>query len=181
MRQTTDRRPNSSLLSLCSVGLHCAFSSAQAQPSLQAQNVPSVIAAVGEQAVITLHAEGSQVYECKANADGKLAWAFREPVATFLNATGQTIGRHYAGTKWELTDGSLIVGKVAARADGARAEDIPLLKLSATALSEIGVLGKVSTIQRIAMVGGQASGTCDEARSFKSVAYSADYVFLAKP
>ena len=50
--------------------------------------------------VLTVHAEGAQVYECKAGADGKLAWAFREPIATLL-VDGKTIGRHYAGPNWE--------------------------------------------------------------------------------
>jgi len=35
--------------------------------------VPPAIAAPGENAVVTLHAEGAQVYECKAGSDGKLA------------------------------------------------------------------------------------------------------------
>ena len=38
---------------------------------------PAAIAAPGETIVATLHAEGAQVYECKAGNDGKLAWAFR--------------------------------------------------------------------------------------------------------
>ena len=44
--------------------------------------LPDAIAAPGETVVLTVHAEGAQVYECKAGADGKLAWAFREPIAT---------------------------------------------------------------------------------------------------
>ena len=43
--------------------------------------LPDAIAAPGEAAVLSVHAEGAQVYECKAGADGKLAWAFREPIA----------------------------------------------------------------------------------------------------
>ena len=46
--------------------------------------LPEAIAAPGETAMLTLHAEGAQVYECKAGTDGKLAWAFREPIATLL-------------------------------------------------------------------------------------------------
>ena len=55
--------------------------------------MPAAIAAPGETAVATWHAEGAQVYECKAGADGKLAWAFREPIATLL-LEGRTVGRH---------------------------------------------------------------------------------------
>src|SRR5256714_11316604 len=72
--------------------------------------LPDAIAAPGETAVLTLHAEGAQVYECKAGADGKLAWTFREPIATLL-ADGKTIGRHYAGPNWEHVDSSAVVGK----------------------------------------------------------------------
>src|SRR6185295_3647144 len=35
--------------------------------------VPAAIAAPGETAVLTVHAQGAQVYECKAGSDGKLA------------------------------------------------------------------------------------------------------------
>src|ERR1700732_4144667 len=65
--------------------------SAKAQTPL-----PDAIASPGETVVLTVHAEGAQVYECKAGADGKLAWAFREPIATLM-LDGKTVGRHYAG------------------------------------------------------------------------------------
>src|SRR5947199_662581 len=77
--------------------------------------VPAAIAAPGESAVATWHAEGAQVYECKAGTDGKLAWAFREPIATLL-LDGKTVGRHYAGPTWEHADGSAVVGKAAGNA-----------------------------------------------------------------
>ena len=62
----------------------------------------------------TRHAEGAQVYECKAEAVGKLAWTFREPIAA-LTLDGKTVGRHYAGPRWELADGSQVEGKGAVR------------------------------------------------------------------
>jgi hypothetical protein len=57
---------------------------------------PDTIAAPGETVVATMHAEGAQVYECKADAGGRLVWQFRVPVATLL-LDGKTVGRHYAG------------------------------------------------------------------------------------
>ena len=93
-----------------------------------AQTLPEAIAAPGETAMFTLHAEGAQVYECKAGADGALVWAFREPIAT-LFAAGKTVGRHYAGPTWEYSDGSAVVGQVAGTAPGQVAMDIPWLKL----------------------------------------------------
>src|SRR5262245_64205656 len=79
--------------------------------------VPSAIAAPGESAVVTLHAEGAQVYECKAGSDGKLAWAFREPIATLL-LDGKTVGRHFVGPSWEQVDGRAGVGKAVANVGG---------------------------------------------------------------
>src|SRR5215471_1601843 len=70
-----------------------------------ADALPKAIAAPGETVVLSVHAEGAQVYECKASADGKLAWTFREPIATLL-ADAKTIGHHYAGPNWEYVDGS---------------------------------------------------------------------------
>jgi Protein of unknown function (DUF3455) len=148
--------------------------SAKAQTAL-----PDAIAAPGETVVLTVHAEGAQVYECKAGADGKLAWAFREPIATLL-VDGKTIGRHYAGPNWEHIDGSAVVGKVVGNAPGATADDIPWLKLQVTASRGSGVLTGVTTVQRVNTKGGKLDGACDKAGSFKSAPYSADYVFLKK-
>jgi Protein of unknown function (DUF3455) len=78
--------------------------------------------------MVTLHAQGAQIYECKADSDGKSVWQFREPIAS-LFLDGTTVGRHYAGPTWELADGSMVVGKVAGRAAGSTPNDIRLLKL----------------------------------------------------
>jgi hypothetical protein len=141
--------------------------------------VPDAIAAPGETIVLTVHAEGAQVYECKAGADGKLAWAFREPIATLL-ADGRTVGRHYAGPNWEHSDGSAVVGKAAASVPGTTANDIPWLRLEVISRRGSGLLSGATTVQRINTQGGKLDGTCDKAGSFRSAPYSADYIFLRK-
>jgi hypothetical protein len=141
--------------------------------------LPDAIAAPGEVVVLSVHAEGAQVYDCKAGADGKLAWAFREPIATLL-VDGKTIGRHYAGPNWEHVDGSAVVGKVSGNAPGATSDDIAWLKLQVVSSRGSGVLTDVSTVQRINTKGGKLDGACDKAGSFKSAPYSAEYVFLKK-
>ncbi len=141
--------------------------------------LPGAIAAPGETVVLSVHAEGAQVYECKAGADGKSAWAFREPIATLL-ADGKTIGRHYAGPNWEHGDGSAVVGKVAASAPGGTPGDIPWLRLDVVSRRGSGVLDGVTTVQRIHTQGGKLDGACDTVGIFRSVPYSADYVFLRK-
>jgi hypothetical protein len=141
--------------------------------------LPDSIAAPGEAVVLSTHAEGAQVYECKAGADGKMAWAFREPIATLL-VDGKTIGRHYAGPNWEHSDGSAVVGKVIGNAPGATGNDIAWLKLSVASQRGSGVLTGVTTVQRINTKGGKLEGACDKAGTFSSAPYSADYVFLRK-
>jgi Protein of unknown function (DUF3455) len=141
--------------------------------------LPDAIAAPGETLVLSVHAEGAQVYECKAGTDGKSAWAFREPIATLI-VDGKTIGRHYAGPNWEHSDGSSVVGKAIGNAPGTTASDIPWLKLEVTSKRGSGVLSGVTTVQRINTQGGKLEGPCDKAGSFKSAPYAADYVFLRK-
>lgn len=142
-------------------------------------DVPDAIATRDEILVVTMHAQGAQIYECKADASGKLVWQFREPVATLL-VDGKTVGRHYAGPSWELTDGSAVMGKVAARAPGATAKDIPLLKLEVTSQQGNGQLTSITTIQRINTRGGVAEGSCERAGMFLNAPYSADYTFYKR-
>jgi Protein of unknown function (DUF3455) len=147
--------------------------------ALAADALPEAIAAPGETVVLSVHAEGAQVYECKAATDGKLAWAFREPIATLL-ADGKTVGRHYAGPNWEHADGSAVAGKAIGNAPGATAGDIPWLKLAIASRRGSGVLTPVTTVQRINTHGGKLEGSCEKAGDFKSAPYSADYIFLRK-
>jgi len=143
-----------------------------------AAQMPAAIAAPGESVVATFHAEGAQVYECKAGADGKLAWAFREPIAVLLD--GKTVGHHYAGPTWEHADGSVVVGKPVANAPGKTPADIPWLKLEVVSGRGFGLLSDATTIQRINTQGGMHAGACEKAGTFHSAPYAADYVFLKK-
>ena len=147
-----------------------------AAPAIAAE-LPAAIAAPGAATVATFHAEGAQIYECKAGTDGKLAWQFREPVAA-LFSDGKTVGRHYVGPNWEHVDGSAVAAKTAGTAPGASAKDIAWLKLSVTANRGSGILTAVTTVQRINTQGGKLEGPCDKAGALHSAAYAADYVFL---
>lgn len=140
--------------------------------------IPAPIAAPELAVVATLHAEGAQVYECRAGTDGRLAWAFREPIATLLEG-GRTVGRHYAGPSWELADGSVVTARATGRAPGRDAGDIPWLRLEVAERRGTGRLTPVSVIQRINTMGGVAEGACPTAGTLRSVPYAADYVFLA--
>ena len=146
-------------------------------PSAAAAEVPETIAARGETLVATMHATGAQIYECKTNSDGELAWQFREPIATLV-IDGKTVGHHFAGPVWVMADGSAVSAKVSAQAPGATTNDIPLLRLDVAALHGSGLLSEITTIQRLNTHGGRADAACDAPGTFLSVPYSADYAFL---
>jgi ribosomal protein L14 len=144
--------------------------------SISQGQVPDAVVVRGE-VVMSVHAEGAQIYECKANNAARLVWQFREPIATLI-VDGKTVGRHYAGPTWEMSDGSAIAGKEAGRAPGATVKDIPWLKLEVTSRRGTGQLTGVTAIQRTNTRGGTAEGACDTSGAFLSVPYSADYTFL---
>jgi hypothetical protein len=157
-----------------------------AQLLAQSPAVPSSIAVHGDTLVVTLHAEGAEIYECEVDEHKRFAWRPREPIAT-LTLDGDTVGRHYVGLRWghvddsklrwEYVDGSVVQARIVASTAGAYANDIPWLKMDVVAQTGGGVLYGVTTVQRINTRGGMASGACGPAGSFLSVPYSADYVF----
>ena len=136
---------------------------------------PDALAAPGETAVLTLHAQGEQIYECKEGGGGKLRWTFREPVATLI-ADGKVAGHHSAGPTWELADGSAVVGKVVASAPGRSANDIPWLKLEVISHRGKGKLSDITTVQRINTVGGKLEDACERPGNTEAMPYAADYL-----
>jgi len=153
--------------------LGCPVASAQTVP------LPDAIAAKGEAVILTVHAEGAQVYDCKVGERGKLSWQFREPVATLIQ-DGKTVGRHFVGPTWEHADGSRILGRPIGRANGATQKDVPWLKLETVEAHGTGALTGVTAIQRINTHGGQVDGACERAGATLAAPYAADYVFLKK-
>ena len=138
-----------------------------------AAGIPESIAAKGETVVLQAHAEGAQIYECKA-----ASWQFREPVAALFQQ-GKTVGVHYAVPTWEIED-SLIVARVTASVPSQNGKDIPWLKLEVTTEAEAGPLLDVTAVQRINTAGGVLEGACEKDGELRPMAYGADYVFLRK-
>ena len=151
-----------------------------ATATCQAQPVPEAVAAPGEQAIMTVHAEGAQVYECKVDQAGRLTWQFREPIATLIQ-DGRTVGRHYAGPHWEFENGDVVAARVTGRAQSDSTQDIPLLRLEVTTRRGSGPTAATTTVQRLATRGGALEGPCEQTGAFRSIAYSAQYVFLRRP
>src|SRR5262249_53735613 len=74
----------------------------------------------GQTAVVTAHAVGVQIYECKPKKDdpSQLEWALKGPEAELLDAGGTKIGKHYLGPTWEANDGSKVGGEGKAKDPG---------------------------------------------------------------
>lgn len=143
-------------------------------------SIPEALAVPeGSKLAFVLSAEGVQIYDCKAAADGSVAWVFRAPEADLLGRHDRLAGTHYAGPTWEALDGSTVVG---ARLAGATvdATAIPWLLLQAASHAGQGRMSKVTYIQRLSTTGGLSpSGGCDTAHvgAVAEVEYTADYAF----
>jgi hypothetical protein len=127
--------------------------------------------------VATFHAEGAQLYQCKAKPGGsELVWTFREPIAALME-NGETIGRHFAGPRWELDDGSVVQARMTQSMAGPTPSDIPMLKLDVIQHKGHGRLDQVTTVYRLDTHSGALQGACSTPGAFRSIPYSAEYVF----
>src|SRR5258707_10788523 len=127
---------------------------AQGQGPARPEVPESLKAPAGEQVILAAHATGVQIYVCQAGADQKFAWVFKAPEAELTDATGKKIAHHFAGPTWKHADGSEVKAKVAAKQDAPKVEApkpeaIPWLLLNATSHTGEGILGRVTSIQRI--------------------------------
>ena len=139
-----------------------------------AVQVPANLQPANETLTQVVPAKGVQIYECR---DAK--WVFVAPEADLFDRYGGKIGTHYAGPAWEAADGSKVIGAVKARSDAPQAGAIPWLLLSTKSVAGEGSFSKVTSIQRVATVGGVApAGACSQPGGRASVRYSADYYFF---
>ena len=168
-----DRRHVSGLLALIvATPLSLPVSAAPAS-----QAAPASFDVANRPVILSVHAEGVQLYECRQEAGGGAVWTFREPIATLIG-DGKTIGRHYVGPTWELDDGQAVKGKLAASAPGANAGDVPLLKLDVSEHRGVGALSAATLVLRLNTHGGGLKGACTVAGELRAEPYSADYLFL---
>jgi hypothetical protein len=138
---------------------------------------PAAFGVADRAVVMVAHGVGAQIYVCRPDAGGHAVWTFREPIAALIK-DGRTVGRHYAGPTWELTDGGAIGGKPAGSEPGATAADAPLLKLDVVTRRGGGALGEATLVLRLNTRGGVLKGPCDSAGDLRAEPYAADYVFL---
>lgn len=126
-------------------------------------------------------AAGELTYECRTKKDMADAyeWGFVGPVATMTNASGDVLGKYYAGPTWESKDGSKVTGKQVAVSPGAPGA-IPLQLVKANPSMGEGSMKDVTYIQRLNTVGGVAPALpcgAEQKGQRQQVAYKADYVF----
>ena len=135
-----------------------------------------------QEAVLTAHATGSQIYVCQPGKEGQATWTLRAPEATLQDGQGATIGRHYAGPTWRDNDGSEVTGTVSAQVNSPDPHSIPWLLVTVTQRRGNGALSQVITVQRIHTEGGAAPATgCSDSEPGieVKVPYAADYYFYA--
>jgi hypothetical protein len=122
--------------------------------------------------VLSVVAEGVQIYESKVKADGVYEWTLKAPEAQLKNLSGEVLGKHFGGPAWSLNDGSKLIGNLppletVISPDG---RNIAWLLVAAKSRSEGGLLSTVDYVARIATSGGVApevapKGPSDTART----------------
>jgi hypothetical protein len=138
---------------------------------------PELAAPAGSKLAFHTYADGVQIYRWNG-----ASWSFVGPSAVLsADANGNsTVGIHYAGPNgpvWESNSGGTVVGAVQKRCP-VDAGAIPWLLLGAVSTEGPGVFHRVTHIQRVNTVGGNApanpgSSIGEEAR----VPYTAEYFF----
>jgi len=126
--------------------------------------------------VLQARGEGVQIYSCKQ--DSTWAWKLKAPEATLYDEKNHAIGKHFAGPKWRLKDGSEVQGKLITSTP--HAGTISWLVLSAVSPGSEGRLSHVDRVSRTDTEGGVAPSTgCDaqHADAEVPVHYSASYIF----
>jgi hypothetical protein len=157
---------------------------AGASGQLSTVNVPDKLRpGTNEALALIVSAQGVQIYECRPTKDqaGEYEWAFVAPEADLFDVRGTKAGRHYAGPRWESTDGSTIVGAVKERADAPEAGAIPWLLLTARSVGPDGAFSRVTSVQRVNTTGGVAPKSgCSRASAGTQarIGYTADYYFF---
>lgn len=128
----------------------------------------------GNKLALRVFAEGVQIYHW----DGT-TWSFDGPLAVLsADAAGRsTVGTHYSGPTWESVSGSKVVGTLLERCTP-DPNAIAWLLLGAASTEGPGVFHRVTFIQRVNTVGGNApsdpgSSVGEEVR----VPYTTEYLF----
>ncbi len=131
-------------------------------------------------AAIEAFGKGVQIYRCTAG-DQTFTWMLKAPEATLRDASGQLIGKHFAGPTWQAADGSAVVGEPLNASPSPRAGAIAWIVLRVKSHTGDGQMSAVQYIVRTNTKGGQAPAAgCDSSHvnAEVRVPYSATYLFF---
>jgi hypothetical protein len=143
---------------------------------------PDIAVPEGNKLFLLGAAVGVQIYTCNATVDGGYRWSFNGPRADVYGDNGKLLMTHYAGPRWQATDGSTALGSMA-KSVIVDPNAIPWLRLSATATAgpDGDRLAGTTFIQRINTTGGliPPAEECNAgtAGNVNEVPYTADYAF----
>ena len=134
-------------------------------------------APAGSTLVFSALGVGVQIYRWSGTS-----WVFVSPLATLYADAGRhgQVASHFVGLTWQSNSGGTVVGTVAQRCTH-DAASIQWLSLSAVANGP-GIFAKVTFIQRLNTVGGNAPSTPGSVVGEEvQVPYTADYLFYKTP
>lgn len=128
--------------------------------------------------VLVLHAYGVGVQIYRWNGT---SWGFVAPSATLYADAGNQgiVATHFGGPTWQSNSGGTVVGTVVNRCPVDPAS-IPWVSLTGVADGP-GIFEKVTFIQRLNTVGGNAPSTPGSLDEVVKVPYTADYLFYKAP
>jgi len=149
--------------------------------TIAAKAQDKTIPAPPEQAILTLHAKGSQIYMCQ-RVENSIQWLFTAPAARLFDDTGNEVATHGDGPVWNYQDSSSIQGVVQVKVSSPDPASIPWLLLKAVNPANNGILTKVDFIRRSDTQGGitpAAGCDADHIGLIARVPYTATYTFYS--
>ena len=131
----------------------------------------------GYEPALKLTAKGVQIFRCERRDSG-YGWMPRQPEAELRDERQAVVGRHGANFSFEHTDGSRLLGTVAAYEDAPKSTDLRWLLLSTKPYGK-GTFGNVAYVQRVNTSGGMPPARCEAAQlnQLLRVDFAADFVF----
>jgi hypothetical protein len=131
----------------------------------------------GYEPSMTLVGKGVQVFRCEKRETG-YAWMPRLPEAELRDDRQTVVGRHGANFSFEHTDGSRLLGTVAAYEDAPDTRNLRWLLLATKPFGK-GAFGEVAYVQRVNTAGGMPPAKCEagQLNQLLRVDFSADFVF----
>jgi hypothetical protein len=155
----------------------CLISAAVSIAALYPQQTDgSIDPPPGAHVLLEAKGVGFQIYACTQTPTGP-KWVLTAPDAKLLNASGKTIGSHFAGPTWKLEDGSQVQGERIAGKPAPEAGSVAWLLLRAKAGTGTGKLANIAFVQRTETHGGAAAESACTTGDTSRVPYTATYTF----